>query len=110
MLAVLLHKKYKVKLNRMEVESLVGMLLWYVKGQEEIVDHSLSELANIQRVMKLGQKLYHKLLSTERGGFKATFNLQEAMTLEVVLGRMDWDQLGAFERTVAWKINELLTR
>lgn len=110
MLAVLLHKKYKAKLSRMEVECLMGMLFWYIKEQEESVEHSLAELANIQRAVKLGQRLHQRLINIERGSFKITFNLQEATTLEVVLGRMDWDQLGAFERTIAYKINELLTR
>lgn len=113
MLAVLLYKKYKVRLSRKELESLLGMLYWYLREQEKAETTrvlSLGELAQIQQAIKLGQRLQQRLLNVEQNNFKISLNLQEATTLEGILRQLPLDDQHPFERMIAYRINEVLTR
>lgn len=107
MLAVEVKRKFKLALNRAELEVLIQMLAWYLGSLP--VAPSISELANAQRVMKLGQKLQYKLYTHEKPtACKVNLNVQEASSLQMVIEALRGVELGVLERTVVYKVNDVL--
>ncbi|MDN4753857.1 hypothetical protein QYZ87_04830 [Porphyromonadaceae bacterium W3.11] len=109
MLQIELHKKFKLNLSRVEIESVLRMLLWYIYTRE-IPCRSIIELANIQRAIKLGQRLENRLFSMEKSKCKLTLNIQEASTIYSIMELLSSSELGALDQVVVMKVNDMIYR
>lgn len=107
MLAVEVKRKWRLVLNRAELGALIRLLWWYLNSRPATL--SLPELANVQRVMKLGQKLQYKIYTHEKPtACKVNLNVQEASSLQMVMDALRGVELGVLERTVVYKLNDTL--
>lgn len=69
------------------------------------------ELANVERVIKLGAKIQSKLfLSDQPRKHKLNLNVSEAACMVTVLDSLDESVLGPLERSVRYRIYDIIMR
>ncbi|MDN4754432.1 hypothetical protein QYZ87_07815 [Porphyromonadaceae bacterium W3.11] len=104
-----LSRKYKCDFNKAELQAVLRMLIWYIHSRDTSYN-DIVVLANLQRAMKLGQRLQHKLLLTEKNRCKFTLNTQEASTVYIILGLLPNSELDPLDGVVVRKLYDVIMK
>ncbi|WP_018359288.1 hypothetical protein [Porphyromonas levii] len=104
-----LRRKFKFNMNKPELQAVLRMILWYIYSRDTSYN-DIVELANVQRAIKLGQRLTNRIHSTEKSRCKFTLNIQEAGTMYVILECLPHQELQPLEGVVVRRMYEVITK
>ncbi|MBR8759255.1 hypothetical protein IX327_000642 [Porphyromonas levii] len=104
-----IRQKFRIPLRSHELEIVRNFLLIYI-GTREANMH-IVELANVERAIKLGEKIQGKLfLNDQPRKYKLNLNVSEAACMVTVLDSLDESELGPLERGVRYCIYDIIMR
>lgn len=104
-----IRQKFRIPLRRAELEVVRNFLLIYIGTREE--NMHIEELANVERCIKLGEKIQGKLfLGDFPSRYKLNLNVSEAACLIAILDCLDESYLGSLERSVRYRIYDIIMR
>lgn len=107
-----IHRKYRVQLSTLDLETLMGILVTYLNAHEGIHSADIADFGQCLRVVRIGQRLQAKLFKLKTQGKRKTsitLDASEADTIVSVFGSLNSEGLNDLDRSVIYNIYSEIT-